>query len=65
MKERPVIPELKRCPFCGGDNPELFEDSYEISFIKCACGARGAKADDLNGAAEAWNYRSEGCEVAS
>jgi hypothetical protein len=56
--------ELKPCPFCSGEKPELYEDSYGISFIKCTCGARGAQADDFNGAVEAWNLRLGGCEEA-
>ncbi|WP_405051120.1 Lar family restriction alleviation protein [Serratia bockelmannii] len=56
--------ELKPCPFCGTGKPEPYADSYEISFIQCSCGARGAKADDLNIATELWNSRAGSSEVA-
>ncbi|HEM7577691.1 TPA: Lar family restriction alleviation protein [Serratia marcescens] len=59
MKERPVMPanELKPCPFCQDGKPEIDGDFYGDYFIRCTCGARGAKSDEPCEAQDLWNRR--------
>lgn len=56
--------ELKRCPFCGGDNvgvwhnrpvSPLIADSYEVRCYNCNFGLRPERLKDK--AVEAWNTR--------
>ena len=57
--------ELKRCPFCGGKAKLVYREP--MSAVKCQkCKALGAivadcseQGDSKNGAAEAWNRRTE------
>ena len=56
--------EIKRCPFCGGDNvgvwhnrpvSPLIADSYEVRCYNCNFGLRPERLKDK--AIEAWNTR--------
>ena len=56
--------ELKRCPFCGGDNvgvwhnrpvSPLIADSYEVRCYNCNFGLRPERLKEK--AIEAWNTR--------
>ena len=54
-------PELKPCPFCGGDKMHMTEDARGCGFIGCdICFARGPTEDlfwDSRMAHKAWNTR--------
>lgn len=61
-----MTPELKPCPFCGGLEPRLDDDSF-ADFMWCLqCGARGprglrnpAELDFPTEPEQKWNQRTE------
>ena len=58
--KEPDMPELKPCPFCGGE-AEVYEEedeSQEWVYVRCVdCWARTDGNDTEIGARDAWNQR--------
>lgn len=58
--KEPEMPELKTCPFCGGE-AEVYEEedeSQEWIYVRCVdCWARTDGNDTEIGARDAWNQR--------
>ena len=56
--KEPVMPELKACPFCGGD-AEVYEEE-EWFYVRCFdCWAQTDGIDTEIGAIDAWNRRKD------
>lgn len=52
--------ELKPCPFCGGEDISVSEDTSMGAWAACAaCGSLGPTRQTEEEAAEAWNHRYE------
>ena len=52
-------PELKPCPFCGGDAIPDPAQLHGLSFVVCAvCGAEGPVSAGDDDAVENWNKRT-------
>jgi Lar family restriction alleviation protein len=55
------VPNLSRCPFCGGEPFPDVDGRHGDYAVACrACKARGPAKDTLTAAAEAWNTRDDG-----
>lgn len=59
-REKPVLlPELKSCPFCGGEAEEYAtQDTEYVACIECWATSDVAEVGS-GGAAKAWNTRVE------
>jgi len=49
--------ELKPCPFCGGEQVEMYSPFQDVYRVVCICGACGALSHTQEKAAAAWNRR--------
>lgn len=57
-EEEPKMPELKKCPFCGGE--ARFSDEPGIRMVRCKrCEAKTGRYRSFDAAAEAWNRRAQ------
>jgi Lar family restriction alleviation protein len=51
-------PELRRCPFCGVENPHLEETDVHSWAVVCgSCGTIGPVGSDEVQAIDRWNWR--------
>jgi len=52
--------ELKRCPFCGSEELDIWQNDCGNRFVVClGCGASGRDERKADKAVEVWNRRYE------
>lgn len=61
--DRSKMPHTKPCPFCGGENQNVFYHEKKFwgmrwHFVKCTCGVRTGDFASEEIAIEKWNERT-------